>query len=473
MNGEVPMKTKSMRKRTLLAVLLAMTLLLSSCSLIVKDEIADAKTPILKMGDAVVTKAEVQAQTNSVLYEMYTMYSYYGVNLDVTDPEVIASAQQTAVDNLKQDMVLRAKAKELGLDQLTEEEAAQVQETAQSNLDYARTYIQSYMLGDMDLEGEDLEKAIQDTLDELGVSLDDYVKTAADQLVDDKLRDYAVKDVTVPDEDVKAEYDSRVAADEEKYKEDADSWTSADRSGTTLYYTPAGIRRVKQILLRFKEEDETALDDADAKRSDANSKVNSLLSAVDAAQAVLASEEATQEEKDAANADLEAANADLETAQAELEAAQAEYDAVREAAFANLDPDADAILEALKEDPESWDELMAEKNEDTGLMEGAVNAEKGYALCEGMTGFDSAFMDAAMALQSVGDVSDKTASDLYGYYIIKYVGDDAEGPVDYDSVKDAIHDELLSDKQDETYTETLAQWIEAAGVKVDMGALND
>ena len=54
MNGEIPMK-----KKALLAVLLVMTLLLSSCSLIVKDKEVDAKTVILKMGDKEITKAEV------------------------------------------------------------------------------------------------------------------------------------------------------------------------------------------------------------------------------------------------------------------------------------------------------------------------------------------------------------------------------------------------------------------------------
>ena len=48
-----------MKKKALLAVLLAMTLLLSSCALIVKDKEVDAKTVILKMGDKEITKAEV------------------------------------------------------------------------------------------------------------------------------------------------------------------------------------------------------------------------------------------------------------------------------------------------------------------------------------------------------------------------------------------------------------------------------
>ena len=61
-NGEV-----SMKKKAILALLLAATLLLSSCSLLVKDEAKDAKSVILKMGDTEVTKAEMQADTQSVL----------------------------------------------------------------------------------------------------------------------------------------------------------------------------------------------------------------------------------------------------------------------------------------------------------------------------------------------------------------------------------------------------------------------
>ena len=135
--------------------------------------------------------------------------------------------------------------------------------------------------------------------------------------------------------------------------------------------------------------------------------------------------------------------------------------------------DADAVLEALKEDPDSWDQLMEEKNEDTGLQAGAPNAEKGYAVCENMSGFDSAFVDAAMALGSVGDVSGKVRGETYGYYIIKYVSDETEGPVDYDSVKDALHDSLLTTKQNDTYNAAIDQWVAESGIKVDLGALNN
>ncbi len=452
-----------MKKKALLAVLLVMTLMLSSCALIVKDPEVDAKTVILKMGDKEITKAEVQAATRDVLDEMNQSYMmYYGSELDITDPSVVESAQKTAVERLKQDMVLRAKAAELGLDQLTEEETAKAKENAQSSLESAKTYIQNYYLSDeeKELEGEELEKAIQNHLDELGVSLEDYEKAATDQLVDQKLKDYAVKDVTVPEEDVKADYDAKVAADEEKYKEDPSSWASTDRNGlTTLYYTPAGIRRVKQILIKFKEDAQTAINDAKGKVTAANSKISD-------AQKIIDDEEASDVDKEQAKADLEAANA-------ELTAAQEEQKAAIDAAFANLDEDADAVLEALNENPDSWDQLAEEKNEDPGMKAGAVNAEKGYAVCEGMTGFDPAFVDAAMALESVGSISGKIRGESNGYYIIKYVGDDTEGPVAYDTVKDSLHDALLTARQDETYAATVEQWIKDAGIKENLGALKD
>ena len=176
---------------------------------------------------------------------------------------------------------------------------------------------------------------------------------------------------------------------------------------------------------------------------------------------------------DNAAKDLEAAQADYDAAQEDLKAALANCDAVQTTAFANLDEDADAVLAALAEDPDSWDQLVEEKNEDPGMQAGAVNAENGYAIFEGMADFDSAFVEAGMALQSAGDISDKVRGESYGYYILKYVGDDAEGPVDYESVKDAIHDTLLSAKQDEVYTQTVQDWIAAAGIKEDLSALND
>ena len=324
------------------------------------------------------------------------------------------------------------------------------------------------LLKDSGLEGEALNKAAADKLTELGVSLDDYIESAKKTAVDDKLREYAIKDVAVTDEEIKAEYDSRVEKDKETYGENAGSWASAANNGTTLYYTPAGVRRVKQILTKFKEEDQTAIDDAKKAQTDANTAVTAANAKVSAAQETIDTEGVTEEIKAQAEADLKAANEELEKANTDLEAANKAVEDATNKAFENITADADEILQKLK-DGEDWQKLMDEKNQDPGMK----TQEKGYAVAAGMTGFDTAFVDAAMALAKPGDVSDKVKGSSYGYYIIRYDSDEAEGAVSLDDVKETISSALLSTKQNEAYNAAVDQWVEEAGIKVDMNALKD
>ena len=459
MIGAIPM-----RKKTLLAVLMAMVLLLSGCSsIIVKDQAVEDATPILTLGDDVVTRKQVLNTRDYLMYNDYYMYASYGIDpaqlgFDITDPDVIAYYQESAVTTLKTDMVLRAKQKELGLDTLTEEEEAKAQESAQASYDSARQEVISEFFADTVLEGDALEEAITAKMEEYGLNMDSYyLPNARASALDNKLKDYVIRDVAVTDDEVKADYDSKVAADQEKYAEDAASWASAANGTTTLYYTPAGVRRVKQILIKFKEEDSTAVSDAEAKVTSANGSI-------EAAQLVIDDENADEEAK-------AAAQTALDEAKAELEAAQAALDEAKKTAYANIDADADAVIEALANGGD-WAALSEEKNEDPGMKAGALNAERGYAVAAGMTNFDSAFVDAAMALEKVGDVSAKIPSDLYGYYIIKYESDETEGAIPLDSVKDSIYDALLSSAKSEVYNTTVNEWVAAAGVKENLGGLN-
>ena len=457
-----------MRKKALLAMLLALTLLLSGCALIVKDEAVDNATEIIRMGDQVITKDKVKAEVQNQLDSMAYYYSLYGSSFDATSAENIAAAQEEAVNALKEDLALTAKAAELGLDQLTAEEEETAKTSAQESYDSALDYVKTNMLQDSGLEGEELDKAAADKLTELGVSLDAYIESAKKTAIDDKLREYVIKDVAVTDEEIKAEYDSRVEKDKETYGENAGSWATAANNSTTLDYTPAGVRRVKQILTKFKDEDQTAIDDAKKAQTDANTAVTAANAKVSAAQETLDTEGITEEIKTQAEADLKAANEELEKANTDLDAANKAVEDATNKAFENIAADADEILKQLK-DGADWQTLMDEKNQDPGMK----SNEKGYAVATGMTGFDSAFVDAAMALAKPGDVSDKIKGSSYGYYIIRYDSDDAEGAVNLDDVKETISSALLSTKQNEAYNAAKEQWVEEAGIKVDMNALKD
>jgi hypothetical protein len=462
-----------MRKKALLAVLMAAVLLLSGCTLIVKDQAVDDATEIIRMGDQVITKAKVKEEIQNQLESMAYMYSMYGYSYDTTDPNNIASAQDSAIEDLKQDLALTAKAKELGLDQLTEEETEAVKADAQKSYDDALDYVKTHMLTDTEgMDDDAIAAAAADKLTEMGVTYDSYLEAQTKTKIDEKLREYAVKDIAVTDEEIQAEFDSKVEADKTTYGENAASWATAANNGTTLYYTPAGVRRVKQILTKFKDEDQTAITEAQAKVTEANTARTAAQAKIDAANETLALEGDTDEIKEAkaaAQADLDAAQQELNDAdQALTDATKAVEDATNKA-FENLDEEVDAILAELDAEGADWQKIMDEKNQDPGM----ASNPKGYAVAAGMTNFDSAFVDAAMALEKPGDHSGKVRGSAYGYYIIRYESDETEGPIALDDVKESISSSLLTTKQNEAYNAAVAQWVEEAGIKVDLNALKD
>ena len=129
-----------MQKKTLLALVLALTLLLSGCTLIQKDPVVDAATEILRLGDDVITKGKVQEAVNNQLNYMSYLYSMYGYSYDATSPDNIAEVQNSVISEFKKQLVTDAKIREMGLDQLTADDEAKIQSDAekafQDNLDY-------------------------------------------------------------------------------------------------------------------------------------------------------------------------------------------------------------------------------------------------------------------------------------------------------------------------------------------------
>ena len=452
-----------MRKKALLAALMAMIMLLSGCTLIVKDEAVDNATPVITMGDQVVTKAQVKTLANYYL----NMYSSYGL-IDASDPASVTSMQEQAVEALKENLVLDAKAKELGLDQLTDEELETVKADAQKSLDSMIDSAKGYVEGADGMDEEAIAQAAAKMVEDAGYSLDSYIEEETKEKISAKLKDFVTKDVAVTDEEIQAEYDSKVESAKESYAENAGSWATAANNGSTLYYTPAGVRRVKQILVKFKDEDKTAIDDANKQLTDANTAVTTAQAKVDSAQSAVDTEGISDEDKTKAEETLSAAKQELDDADKAVLAATEAVTAATDKAFANIDEKTDAVLALLAEENADWQKIMDENNEDDGMK----NNEKGYAIAADMTGFDSAFVEAAMALAKPGDISPKTKG-VYGYYIIRYESDEAEGPVSLEDVKETISSSLLSSKKTETYNTTVDQWVEEAGIKVDLNALKD
>ena len=83
-----------MKKQAILALMLALTMILTGCTLVQKDAAVDAATEIIRLGDQVVTKGQVQEEVQAQLDYMAYLYSAYGYSFDPTSPEAIADAQK-------------------------------------------------------------------------------------------------------------------------------------------------------------------------------------------------------------------------------------------------------------------------------------------------------------------------------------------------------------------------------------------
>ena len=103
---------------------------------------------IVKVGDDVFTKDTIQSMVQEFLQEEQNYYNqYYGQNIDITDKSLITDAQNDVIDRLIRESVLAAKAKEFGLDKLSEEDQAEVDDFWQQYYDLAK----NYMFGETEL----------------------------------------------------------------------------------------------------------------------------------------------------------------------------------------------------------------------------------------------------------------------------------------------------------------------------------
>lgn len=477
-----------MQKKALLALMLALTMLLSSCALIQKDPAVDAATEIIRVGDTVYTKAEVQYQIDYQLDYMAYMYSMYGMSYDVTDPANIAEAQTAVIDSLVEEAVRAAKAKELGLDQLTEEEKAELQTTVDETVAEYREYIDNFYITDDTLEGEALEAEIDRLCAEMGVDAQTVTESETMYYLQDKLYNHVTGDVTVSEEEIQADFDAKVASEKENYASDLSAYGYNVNNGTTVYYRPAGYRMVKQILVQFSEEDQAAIDEANTALTEAQTASNTALTALTdlgveepvtlSSQVSVTLDPATGELVEAVAAFTEEQTQEVAAAAQELAVANAyaiycenKVAEVTAAAFANIDAEADDVLAQLEAGAD-WDTLMAEKTDDPGMQGETDTAKNGYAVCADYYYFDESFTAAAMAIPEVGQWSPKTEGS-YGYYIVYYASEVAEGAVALDDVREELSATLLATKQETKFNDTVAEWVAAADVKIDTKALED
>ncbi|MDD3335893.1 MAG: peptidylprolyl isomerase [Eubacteriales bacterium] len=455
-----------MRKRVFLTLLLAAALVLTtSCSLIVKDAAVDQHTVIIEAAGKTYTKGEVNAQVQNALdYQAY-MYSAYGMSFDPTSSEAISSAQDSVINALIQEAVVEQKQTEMGLDVFTDEETKTLQETVDTTYQSYVDAVKSSDFADTTLTGEELDTAVAAKMVEYGYpTKDDLLASQKAQAGQQKLKDEVVKDVAVTEDELKAEYDTRVSDAKTQYETTLSAYGTAVQNGTTVYYAPAGYRYVKHILRNFAEADNTKISDLNTQISSKQTQLTNVTTSLSEL-----GEDASADDEAAAKSRKELTDTQT-TLNTEIADLQAQLDAAKEAGYAALQPTIEEIQTKIAAG-EDFDALVAEYGEDPG-MKSEPALTNGYLVCADSTNWVTEFKDASMALAAIGDVSEPVRSS-YGIHIIKYVSDVTEGPVAYDDVKDTIQSELLQSKQDQLYNDTVAQWVTEANAKTYKERLAD
>ena len=410
-----------MRKRVLLALVLVFALLAStSCSLIIKDEEVDKQTVIIEVAGKTITKGEVQDMTQQVLdYNEYMYSMYYGYGYDKTDATVVAEAQTEAIDNLIQSAVVEQKIAEYGFDSFTDEEIAELEVQAAEDYQLYYDTIKMYFFSDTELTGDELDAAIKAEMVNMGypdeAGMLEELKSSASST---KLQDEIVKDVAVTEEELTAEYTTRMEAAKEKYTTSPAYYGDDITNGVTAYYAPAGYRMVKHILVSFTEEDQAAIDELNAQMTEKMS----------------AMEDVTE--------------------------LQAQIEEKTQAAYTAIMPTVEEIQAKLAEGAD-FAALITEYNQDPGM----TAESEGYLVSEFSTNWVTEFKNASMALANVGDVSEPVNSS-YGIHIIQYASDVAEGEIGLETVREDLTAELLSTEQNDAVNAALEQWIADANAKV-------
>jgi HK97 family phage major capsid protein len=225
-----------------------------------------------------------------------------------------------------------------------------------------------------------------------------------------------------------------------------------------------GYRYVKNLLIKISDEEKTALSTLNETLADKQSSLEATTTAI-----AELPEDATTD-TDEQKKSREELTAQADTLNAEIAELNTQISTLTETAFSAIQPKVDEVLAKIAAN-ENFDALIAAYGEDPG-MQTEPQKSTGYLVCDGLTTYVTEFLDASMALQSVGDISDTFRSSV-GVHIVQYASDLPNGQVPLADIHDQVSAALLQSKQNTLYDETANQWVADANAKTYLNKLTD
>ena len=449
---------KNLRK--LVSLLLCVCMLLGMTALAEETaapaELA-ADTLLATVNGEQLTWADVESIYNSLA----TQYStYYDLGL----AENVELFRSIAMDNAIVEMLLMQKGVEFGLAELSAEEIAALEATAQADWEGGIQNYLDYIYPDFSEETTEEERAAarEEAIayyNANGYSPESLAENYKRYAVMDKVQALMLQDVTVTDEEVEALYQSLVAADKELYENDIAAYVEYNNQVDMMayyammygsasemdyaWYKPEGFRAVKHILLPADETLMAAYTDLQARY---------------------------EEQQSAAAAETETAEAAEETAEPAEPVTAEQVNAAKAAVLASLADKIDEINQKINEGVE-FDELIAtygvdaEGNPSDPGMASEPYMTTGYEVSAASSNYVPEFVEASMSIAELGGVSAPYLSS-YGVHIVKYIADVPGGPIEMTAEqREAKRASLLATKQNELYVSTMEGWMAESAIE--------
>jgi len=306
-----------MKKMRLLALLLCMALvclgaqaMAEAVQIEIEETAAEpAETDVVLAsaynGEVSVLASEVKADFDANLKAYIAYYAQYGYEMDEYDVEFQKSVANETVQMVLSQRIAERHAQDTGL-AITPEMEEGFKAEAQTALDGMREYYESYLTY-YGYTGEELEKLVEEELAASGYSYEMLYDAAKLKAVLDHLYALATADVTITEEEAKAAYEAKIAAQKETYAA-SDAFIDAYMNGEAPLYTPEGLRVVNCIFVEKHEHAEGE----EHEHAEANPEDPATLYGLEKAEAVAAKLKAGMDFAEAARAYTEDGSATME-----------------------------------------------------------------------------------------------------------------------------------------------------------------
>lgn len=394
---------------------------------------------VVEVGGVSVTKPEAEPIYRAVLQQTLNMYQQFGIPMDGTDPEFVTMMKAQALNTIGEQLALSQELTRLGIG-LSDADQKAIDEKAKSEHDSLISQVVAY--------NQVSRKDAEEYLVSVAYTLDMIKFALRGEEIRSRLADHLAPGLSVSDDEILERYDALLVDQKETYEADSSQFATDVLNESIVVTRPSGFRHVKNIVIAMPDEVMAQIEAKDSELYDVTYHLYMI-------ENELAAEETEESEK----AGLEAEYAEH---QAEFDRLSQDIEDLMKTGQEAVRPKAEEVLALCKAEGADFDALLAEYSSDrpTGDL-----LAKGYPVGAGVTTYVPTFTEAAMALQSIGEISGLVES-VYGFHILQYAEDINPGVVPLEEVRAAISDLLTEEKREQALNDEIARIAENADIKV-------